>query len=96
MALLIIGTYRDTDLENNHPLLETLHGLRRSPGYQVFALARLSQIEVEQMLINIWGQSLPPLLVEKIYRVTEGNPFYVEEVAKGLVDDGTVKWRDGV
>ena len=95
MALLIVGTYRDTDLAHDHPLLETLHDLQQAPGYKTLPLERLSEAQVGQMLGNIWEQTVPNMLIEKIYQVTEGNPFYVEEVAKGLVDDGTVRWLDG-
>jgi anti-anti-sigma factor len=94
-SLLIIGTYRDTDLAPDHPLLETLHSLRQSSGHQLFPLERLNKAQVSQMLSNIWDQMIPESLVEKIYQVTEGNPFYVEEVAKGLVDEGTVRRQEG-
>ena len=95
MSLLIIGAYADTDLENDHPLLEMLRGLQHTQSYQRIALDRLNQLEVGAMLANIWGQTVPEALVAQIYQVTEGNPFYVEEVAKGLVDDETVRWQDG-
>ena len=95
MSLLIIGTYRDTDLADDHPLLATLRGLKNSLTYQTFTLDRLSKPQVGQMLNDIWGQAVPQEWVEKIYEVAEGNPFYVEEVAKGLVDDGTVQRYDG-
>ena len=95
MALLIIGTYQDTDLESDHLLLQTLHGLQRLPGYRTIKPARLDQREVGQMLANIWDHTIPDLLIDTIYRRTEGNPFYVEEVAKGLEDEGQVTRLDG-
>ncbi len=96
ISLLIIGTYRDTDLEHDHPLLETLQTLQRSSPYKTFNLDRLQEDEVGTMLTNIWGKNVPMSLRQKIYEVTEGNPFYVEEVANGLVDEGTVYRQDGV
>ena len=95
MSLLIIGAYRDTDLETSHPLLEMMQGLQRSPGYRTFTLSRLNQAEVGQMLVDMWGGAVPATLREKIYQGTEGNPFYVEEVTKGLMDEGLVTWQDG-
>lgn len=96
MALMIVGTYRDTDLESDHPLLEIWRSLQHYPVYQgTLTLDRLDQSQVDQMLTNIWHQPVPAELTQKIYQVTEGNPFYVEEVAKGLVDEGTVKWQEG-
>lgn len=95
MALFIIGTYRDVDLMPGHPLLTTLRDLSTYATYHHFPMNRLSQSDLSQLLLNIWKQSVPATLLEKIYQHTGGNPFYVEEVAKGLVDDGIITWKDG-
>ncbi len=95
MRLLIVATYRDTDLVGEHPLLETLRSLQIPPQSRTLTLSRLNQEQVGRLLKDIWGEATPPPLIDKIYEGTEGNPFYVEEVAKGLVDDGTVTWEDG-
>ncbi len=95
MALMIIGIYRDDEIEPGHPLLETLRDLRSHPTYRHFTLGRLNLEDVELLLTHIWQQPVPQALIQKIYRHTAGNPFYVEEVAKGLVDDGSVLHKDG-
>ena len=33
--------------------------------------------------------------MNSIYSQTEGNPFFVEEVAKALVEEGDLDYRDG-
>jgi anti-anti-sigma factor len=90
MALMIIGIYSDVELEQGHPLMETLRDLRSHPTYRHFQLERLNPGEVNQLLTYIWQQPVPEALSDKIYQHTDGNPFYVEEVAKGLVDEGLV------
>ena len=95
MSLLIIGIYSDLELERDHPLLETLRNLNLHPTYRRFPLDRLNQEEVGQVLTNMWDQPVPEALIKQIYRHTEGNPLYVEEVAWGLVDDGLVALRNG-
>jgi predicted ATPase len=90
MAVFIIGTYRDTELDRDHPLLGTLRGLRSHPTYRRIRLERLTQDEVGQVLTYIWQLPVPDTLAERIYRHTAGNPFYVEEVAKGLKNDGLI------
>jgi anti-anti-sigma factor len=95
MSLLIIGTYRDVELASGHPLLTTLRDLSTYATYHHLPLRRLSQSDLNRLLTNIWKQPVPAALAEKIYQHTEGNPFYVEEVAKGLVDDGVIIWKDG-
>lgn len=96
MSLLIIGAYQDTEVEVGHPLLETVRDLSNQATYHHFPLSRLTLSDLSQLLANIWNQPVPKGLVEKIYQHTEGNPFYVEEVAKGLVDDGIIRMQDGM
>lgn len=90
MHIFVLGTYRDTEVESGHPLLETLRGLRSHPTYRHVPLERLTQDEVELALTYLWHRIVPEDLVEKIYTQTAGNPFYVEEVAKVLEDDGLI------
>ena len=90
MPIFVLGTYRDTEVESGHPLLETLRGLRSHPTYRHVPLERLTQDEVELALTYLWHRTIPEDLIEKIYAQTAGNPFYVEEVAKVLEDDGLI------
>jgi serine/threonine protein kinase/phosphoribosyl 1,2-cyclic phosphodiesterase/tetratricopeptide (TPR) repeat protein/anti-anti-sigma regulatory factor len=105
MRLLIVCTYRDTDLDIKHPLLNMLRGLNRQPGYQVIPLERFERNEVGEMVASILepdtlstasGARLPSsMLIDRIYQRTEGNPVYVEEVVNGLVEDGVITYEAG-
>jgi anti-anti-sigma factor len=95
MALFTLGTFRDLELETDHPLRAALRDLSGNPGYRHLPLDRLSLTEVAQLLGSIWDSTVPDSLIERIYQHTEGNPLYVEEVAKGLVDDGLVSMQAG-
>lgn len=90
MPVFIIGTYRDTEVDREHPLLEVLRKLRSHPTYRSIHLERLTQDEVAQALTYIWQLPVPDALAERIYQHTAGNPFYVEEVAKSLEDEGVI------
>jgi predicted ATPase/phosphoribosyl 1,2-cyclic phosphodiesterase/anti-anti-sigma regulatory factor len=95
MALLIIGTYSDVELARGHPLLETLRDLSVRPTYRRFSLGCLDREEVGQILAGMWNQPVPEALTDRIHQHTQGNPFYVGEVGRGLVDDGLVVLREG-
>jgi predicted ATPase len=58
-------------------------------------LDHLAEKEVKQLLENIWSQAPPADLVGAIYRRTQGNPLFVEETAKSLVDEEVITWREG-
>ncbi|MCP4544308.1 MAG: tetratricopeptide repeat protein [Chloroflexi bacterium] len=95
MALFVIGTYCDIGLDHSHPLLESLRDLSIRPTYHRISLDGLDQKNVEQILLTTWSQPAPQSLIEKIHQHTEGNPLYVGEIARGLVDDGLVVLKDG-
>lgn len=94
--LFVVGTYRDIELDPEHPLNEMRRSLSRYPAYHHMQLNRLDQQGVGQLLNEFWGQEVPQEWVAAIYQRTGGNPFYAEEAAKDLVDQGTAALREGV
>src|SRR5207344_1278309 len=49
-ALLLIGTYRDTELSRQHPLSDTLGELARIPAFRRIELVGLSDRESEEFI----------------------------------------------
>ncbi len=90
MSLMIMGLYQDTELDRGHPLSELFRDLTNLQAYHHIALERLTQEGVAQLLGHIWPRPVSANVAQKIYEQTGGNPLYVEEVAKGLLDSGQV------
>jgi tetratricopeptide (TPR) repeat protein len=90
MPVLILGTYRDVELDDARPLARVLEELHRQRLATRLALKRLPEAEVESMLRALSGQAPPSSLVQVIYSETEGNPFFVEEVYRHLAEEGTL------
>lgn len=86
--MLLIGTYRDVELDTNRPFARTLESLLRQKQATRLSLRRLSAEDVEQMLATLAGQPPPPSLARVIFAETEGNPFFVEEVFRHLAEEG--------
>ncbi len=98
MPVLIVGTYRDVELDVARPLARALEELVRQRLAHRLALKRLPEADVSAMLRALSGQEPPPFLVQVVYRETEGNPFFVEEVfqhlaAEGKLFDAQGRWR---
>ena len=98
MPVLILGTYRDVELDVARPLARALEELLRQRLAHDLALKRLPEAGVQAMLRGLSGQDPPPSLVQAVYRETEGNPFFVEEVfhhlaAEGKLFDAQGRWR---
>jgi class 3 adenylate cyclase len=93
LQLLILGTYRDTELSPTHPLTETLGALRREPGVGRISLKGLDDNEVVQYLEAAAGHDLSKEgldLAHAVYGETDGNPFFVSEMLRHLTESGAV------
>ncbi len=95
VRLLIVGTYRDVEVDRAHPLSSTLAELRRASSFGRVALRGLTVDEVHRMITIMSGQEAPWGLAEAIHRQTEGNPLFIQEVLRYIVEEGMVTRQDG-
>jgi len=98
MHLLIVATYRDTDLDRTHPLSEMLADMRRQSGVERLMLHGLDEDGVQQFLEHVAGHAMDERgrdLARVIARETEGNPFFIGEVLRHLSESGALVFRDG-
>ena len=98
LHLLMVATYRDTDLDRTHPLAEMLADLRREPGVERLALTGLDEQGVVAFLEHTAGHSMESdgmELARVVHAETEGNPFFVGEVLRHLAETGALVMRDG-
>jgi hypothetical protein len=97
VRLLVLGIYRDTELGRNHALAGLMADVRRLPGVAQLAMAGLSVAEVAELMAQAAGQELDEdgrRLAERLHAETEGNPFFLGEVLRHLVETGTVRRHD--
>jgi len=93
--LLIVGTYRDVEVDRSHPLSAALAELRRVSTYGRVFLRGLNADEVRRMLESITRESVPWGLAEAVHRQTEGNPLFVQEVVRYLAEEGLIARKEG-
>ena len=97
VRLLVLGTYRDTELGRDHALAGVMADVRRLPGVERLAMSGLSVAEVAELMAQAASQELDEdgrRLAERLHGVTDGNPFFVEEVLRNLVETGAVRRQD--
>ena len=87
-ALLILGSYRDLEVAPHDPLAELLADLRRDRLFERLSLQGLNRNGVEALMAAHAGQAAPSALVQTVHSETEGNPFFVEEVVRHLIETG--------
>src|SRR5439155_9187932 len=74
--LLLVGTYRATELSRQHPLSNTLGSLARVPHFARVNLAGLSAEEVQAYIVAA-GTTAPAGLAKTLHEQTEGNPLFL-------------------
>src|SRR6266568_610848 len=93
--LLILLTYRSDEVR---PILRHfLAQLDRERLAEEISLSRLTRSGVEAMLRAIFAlpRSVRLELPDSIYTLTEGNPFFIEELLKSLIAAGDIFYADG-
>lgn len=93
--VLMLGTYRETDLETQRPFSRTLQELNRERLVEDIQVTRFDRALVEVMLQRQAKQSPPAELVDLVYSETEGNPFFVEELFRHLQESGKLFSESG-
>jgi tetratricopeptide (TPR) repeat protein len=86
LPVVIIGTYREGYSEDNPALVRTLEELIRL-GVRPLKLGGLSKDDIAKMLSALSGRKAPESLVSTIFGESQGNPFFVEELYRHLVED---------
>lgn len=96
--LHIIVTYRDSELTRDHPLTLALADLVRVEGANRIALRGLGTQDVVDMMSATAGHALEGeglALAGEIAGETGGNPFFVTEVLRSLLESGTFVFDKG-
>jgi tetratricopeptide (TPR) repeat protein len=88
--ILVIGTYRDVELTPSHPLTAAAAEVGRDPATRHIALRGLSEEDVERFVVTAAGTP-PPGLAAALHRETSGNPLFLGEAVKLLVDEGELE-----
>jgi DNA-binding SARP family transcriptional activator len=87
--MLVIGTFRDSDVGDHHPLRATLAGLHREPNVERVALRGLGEDELLELLeltVRDAAAEERVALRDALSAETDGNPFFVGEMVRHLAE----------
>ena len=88
-SLCIVGTYRDLALEPHHPLTHAYRELARILPQQRLHLQGLSHHDVAHFLALTTGVAPAEPVVTALHQRTEGNPFFLTEMVRLLMTEGS-------
>ncbi|MCI0603278.1 ABC transporter substrate-binding protein, partial [bacterium] len=88
---MIIATYRTTEVEKRHPLM---HMIGSFEGDRRFLPLHLQPFQLSEQRIfvqTVLGtDQLDDQLLRRINEITEGNPFFIQELLRSLLDTGGI------
>jgi len=95
-SLLLIGAYRDNEVNPSHPLMRMVKQIRETKGVvNQLSLSPLTLADINQLIADTLhcqlGDSL--LLAELVQLKTGGNPFFMNEFLKSLYAEGLLKFH---
>lgn len=93
--VLICGAYRPEELEERegkrHPLTLALQRLNTEKLSTTVTLHRLQLKDIGTMVRDMLDiENVPESFIRLLYEESEGNPFFVEEVVKSLIEEGVL------
>ena len=98
MPVLVVGTYRDSDLSREHPLASLLADLHREQGVERLKLTGLEADDLLALMESAAGHEMDEdgrALAQAITRETAGNPFFAGELLRHLTESGAIVQQDG-
>ncbi len=96
--ILVLGTYRHSDLPREHQLALLLAALRREDHVTRMTLEGLTEAGVVALMELVAGHALDEgglALAAALSAETDGNPFFVGEILRHLSESGAVKQDAG-
>ena len=91
--LLVVGAYRDNEIDEAHPLMTLIENLERAGvNLKRMTLHKLSEAEVEALISDVLRRD--PGEIRELSRLvcsrTDGNPFFIRQVLLNMEDHGLI------
>jgi AAA ATPase domain len=86
--LLLVATYRDTEVRRGHPFRAALASLAREPCTRRLTLPGLSASDCARYATLTGAGVAADALGAELHRETNGNPFFLGEIVRLLASEG--------
>ncbi|HSF75015.1 MAG TPA: AAA family ATPase [Microcoleus sp.] len=94
--LLIVGAYRDNEVNPAHPLMLTLSEIQKNQAaINTITLTPLSQSQINQLVADTLKitENLALPLSQLVYQKTQGNPFFATQFLKALHEENFIQFN---
>ena len=96
-CLLLIGAYRDNEVDAGHPLMMTIDDIRKEARVSTIEVKALEQASITELIgdtVKSNRKAIMPL-AQLICRKTLGNPFFVGQFLKSLYNEHLLQFDAG-
>ncbi len=93
LPMVVVATFRETEIGAGHPLAELLAWLHREEGVTRLSLRGLGDLELLALMEKAAGHAIDDnglAFRDALARETDGNPFFVGELLRHLIETGLV------
>lgn len=94
-SLLVVGTYRASEVPADHSLAAAIADLRRDHPVDRISLSGLSEDGVAELVGDWMGLDTPAAFSRAVHERTEGNPLFVEELLRHLGESDAIPRHGG-
>ncbi len=94
LPILLACAFRDIDLDRAHPLSRLLSDLNRERLLVREHPRKLNPRETVELLTALLSGEPPAGLADLVAERADGNPFFIEELVAGLIDNERLIWDD--
>jgi predicted ATPase len=91
--LFILATYRDVELRRGHPLGDLLGSLAREPSCERVPLRGFAAEDTGRLIAGVAGAPPPEAVTAAVHEMTDGNPFFIQEVVR-LLTSSNPRWTE--
>jgi DNA-binding SARP family transcriptional activator len=93
--VILLATYRVEVVTTASPFGALLNALYREHLSETLSLAPLAEYAVASIMAHSLGGEVTPALVKAVFDITEGNPFFVQEIIHAWLKSGQVEEHEG-
>jgi tetratricopeptide (TPR) repeat protein len=93
--ILLLGTYRDVEVARGHPLGRALLTLEREHLVERIAVSSFGPSDTAAMIVAQLEQEASGEFADLLHRHTDGNPLFIQETLRALIERGEIYRHDG-
>lgn len=92
LKILIVGSYRPSEAGRRHAITRLVSAAADDRRFALISLAPLKEGEHRELLATLLaGNQLAEPLVRQLFLASEGNPFFIQELVRWMLEAGDIK-----